>query len=124
MKLTYVALASPDLGFVDPGYEPPVGGKVAAGDNIIGPELTALSKAQPTDPIITNPDNEIFEINSGKVLIEVISKNPNDATLKTYLRDNLGMTDEKGQPGTINNGPHIYTQSGYLQINKITQLKN
>jgi hypothetical protein len=58
-----------------------------------------------------------------KVLIEVISTNENDANLKSFLMG-LGMTNENGVVGTIDNGPHTRVQSGFLPINKINDVKN
>lgn len=70
---------------IDPYYPPPPNGKV--GDKI-GAELTSLYQY----PNIVNsiPDNKLFRIdpNSGKVWIEVIAINPNDATLQNYLQSN------------------------------------
>ena len=122
--MVYQAPTFPDLGFVDPYYNAPVGGKTDDANNSTGPELLALSNSGTNDSIRTKQNNEIFIIkNNDKVLIEVISKNENDLTLKQDLIT-LGMTDENGQPGTIDNGPHTYVQSGYLPIIKISDVKN
>lgn len=121
LKLVYQApVVGSGPGFIDPYYAPPANGKVSAANNKIGPELAAI--AQNPTPITSTPDNEIFIIdNSNRVMIEVISKDPNDATLKAQLVA-LGMTDGNGVAGTIDNGPHIYTITGFLPINRLSQL--
>ena len=94
--------------------------KVSAANNKIGPELAAI--AQNPAPIISTPDNEIFVLdNSNRVMIEVISKDANDETLKGQLVT-LGMVDGNGAPGTIDNGPHIYTITGFFPTNRLSQL--
>lgn len=117
-KLAYTAPAVA-LSFIDPYYPPPATGKVPVASNKIGAELLSLS--QNTAPISSIPDNEVFEINANKVLIEVVSKDPNDATLRTQLI-NLGMSNASGLAGVIDNGPHIYTISGYFPIANLGQL--
>ena len=83
-------------------------------NNTIGAELFSLS--QNPAPITSIPENEIFILdNAGKVMIEVISKDPNDATLKSQLIA-LGMTD------TIDSGPHVYTITGFFPISNLPQL--
>ena len=122
--MVYQAPTFPDLGFVDPYYNAPVGGKTDDANNSTGPELTALAASNPGDEIRTKPNNEIFVIKDlDKVLIEVISTNENDADLKSFLMS-LGMTNENGVVGTIDNGPHTRVQSGFLPINKINDVKN
>ena len=87
---------------------------MTAANNVIGAELFSLS--QNTGTITAIPENEIFILdNTGKVMIEVISKQANDNTLKTQLRT-LGMTD------TVNNGPSVYVITGLFPINRLTQL--
>ena len=84
--MVYQAPTFPDLGFVDPYYNAPVGGKTDAANNSTGPELLALSNSGPNDSIRTKQNNEIFVIkNNDKVLIEVISKNENDAYVKIKI---------------------------------------
>ncbi|RYZ51496.1 MAG: hypothetical protein EOP49_11600, partial [Sphingobacteriales bacterium] len=121
LKLVYQAPAlGTGAGFIDPYYAPPANGKVSPANNKIGPELAAI--AQNPAPITSTPDNQIFIIdNSNRVMIEVISKDPNDATLKTQLVT-LGMVDGNGVAGTIDNGPHIYTITGFFPINRLSQL--
>ncbi|MEP7373424.1 MAG: LamG-like jellyroll fold domain-containing protein [Chitinophagaceae bacterium] len=122
LVLTYQA---PAIGtgpsFIAPYYPPPTSGKVTAVNNPIGAELFSLS--QNTTSISSIPQNEIFTIKTNKVLIEVVSKAANDATLKSQLIT-LGMTNAAGVAGTIDNGPHIYTISGYFPIASLTQLNN
>jgi hypothetical protein len=115
LVLTYQAPA-PGNGpsFIAPYYPPPVNGKVTAANKVIGAELFSLS--QNTAPISAIPDNEIFILdNNNRVMIEVISKAPNDATLRAQLVS-LGMT------GIVDNGPHVYVITGYFPINQLTQL--
>jgi hypothetical protein len=122
LVLLYQAPAT-EANFVDPYYPPPATGKVSTANNTIGAELFSLS--QNTAPITSIPENEIFIIDNStnKVLIEVVSKDPNDATLQSELIA-LGMTNELGAPGTIDNGPHVYTISGYFPIGNLTQLNS
>ena len=102
--------------YIDPYYPPPSGGKVNTANNIIGAELFSLS--QNTAPITSITQNEIFVLdNLGKVMIEVVSKTPNNTTLKAQLIA-LGLT------GIIDNGPHIYTITGFFPINNLQQLNN
>ncbi len=108
-------------GFIDPYYNPPATGKVDPIDNKIGAELSSLILN--ANPIINTPDNNVFQFNdAGEVLIEVVSINPNDNTLIGQLISQ-GMKDQFGAAGTIDNGPHIYTISGYFPINQINSLK-
>ncbi len=111
LKLTYTAPAATP-SFVDPYYPPPANGKVTTPNNTIGAELFSLS--QNPAPITSIPENEIFILdNAGKVMIEVISKDPNDAALKSQLIT-LGMTD------IIDNGPQVYIISGLFPDKQIT----
>ncbi len=113
LRLVYVAPANVP-SYIDPYYPPPVGGKVNTANNIIGAELFSLS--QNTAPITSITQNEIFILdNLGKVMIEVVSKTPNNTTLKAQLIA-LGLT------GIIDNGPHIYTITGFFPINNLQQL--
>ena len=107
LKLVYQAAAvGTGPSYIDPYYPPPANGKVPVANNIIGAELTSLSQNMST--ITSIPENEIFILNgAGKVMIEVISKAPNDATLKSQLIV-LGMSD------TVNNGPNIYVITGFF----------
>ncbi|MEP7110456.1 MAG: S8 family serine peptidase [Ferruginibacter sp.] len=115
LKLVYQAAAvGTGPGYIDPYYPAPANGKVTTANNVIGAELFSLS--QNTSAITAIPDNEIFLLdNTGKVMIEVISKQANDNTLKTQLAA-LGMTD------TVNNGPSTFVITGLFPINKLTQL--
>lgn len=115
LKLVYQAPAvGTGAGFIDPYYTPPAAGKVTAPNNVIGAELITL--AQNPAPIASIPDNEIFILdNTGKVMIEVVSKTANDNILKGQLMA-LGMTD------TVYNGPHTFVITGLFPINKLTQL--
>lgn len=126
LKLVYQA---PAIGtgpaFIDPVIAAPVNGKVAATVKV-GAELTVL-QSNPA-PIISQPENDLFIIDNStpatpRVLIEVISKDPNDATLRSQLVA-LGMRNADGAPGTIDNGPHIYTISGYFPISLLSQLNS
>ena len=115
IRLVYVAPANVP-SYIDPYYPPPVGGKVNTANNIIGAELFSLS--QNTAPITSITQNEIFVLdNAGKVMIEVVSKTPNNTILRQQLI-NLGMT------GLIDNGPHIYTITGFFPINNLQQLNS
>jgi hypothetical protein len=112
-KLAYAAPAVIS-SFVDPYFPPPPNGKVSAPNNKIGAELFSLF--QNPAPITSITENEIFILDdAGKVMIEVISKDPNDVTLKSQLIA-LGMTD------TIDSGPHEYTTTGYFLISNLPQL--
>ncbi|HTE27493.1 MBG domain-containing protein [Flavitalea sp.] len=115
LKLVYQATAvGTGPGYIDPYYPPPPNGKVAAANNKIGAELISLT--QNTAAISAIPDNEMFILDgTGNVKIEVISKQPNDNTLKGQLVT-LGMT------GIIDNGPHLQTITGDFPVNKISQL--
>jgi hypothetical protein len=113
LRLVYVAPAA-DPSYVNPYYAPPASGKVVETNNVIGAELTSLNLSPL--PITSITKNEIFILdNAGKVMIEVISKNPNDVTLKGQLIS-LGMTD------TVNNGPHTFIISGFFPISNLPQL--
>ena len=103
--------------FIDPYYPPPPSGKVDAANNIIGAELLSLYQNTPTISQIT--ENEIYRFNEAKsmVMIEVISKAPNDLILKAALWD-LGMRD------TVNNGPHIYTITGFFPIDSLLAIQH
>jgi cytoskeletal protein CcmA (bactofilin family) len=116
LKLVYQASASgTGLVSIKPYIPAPTGGKVTLADKIIGGEL--LSLTQNTTAISAIPDNELFILDgNGKVMIEVVSKAPNDNTLKARLAT-LGMTN------IVDNGPHIYTITGNFPINKIPELK-
>jgi len=122
-KITYQAPATgPYFETINPSFAAPLTGKIDPANNIIGPELFALSK----DTADTIKTNDIFVIQTSrdsvrKVLLDVISKSPNDADLKSQLIA-LGMTNQKGAPGTINNGSDMYTVTGYFPVDKITQL--
>ena len=114
LMLSYSAPAASSISFIEPYYAPPAQGKVDAPNNIIGAELSSL--AQNTSSIIGIPDNEIFRFDgNGKVMIEVVSKTPNNNTLKAQLIA-LGMTD------TIGNGPHSFVITGNFPINLLSQL--
>ncbi len=114
LMLSYNAPAASSVSFIEPYYAPPTQGKVDAPNNKIGAELTSLR--QNTSSIIGIPDNEIFRFDGiGNVMIEVVSKNPNDNTLKAQLMA-LGMTD------TIANGPHSFVITGNFPINLLSQL--
>ncbi len=115
LKLVYIAPAA-DPSYITPYYPPPVSGKVDAANNVIGAELFSLLQ----NPVPINPLtlNEIFRFdNSGRVMIEVISKTDSDDTLKAQLI-NLGLT------GIIDNGPDTYVISGFFPINNLSQLNN
>lgn len=108
-------------GFIDPYYNPPATGKVDPVNDKIGAELSSLILNP--NPIVNTPNNNVFQFNdAGEVLIEVVSINPNDNTLKGQLISQ-GMKNQFGAAGTIDNGPHIYTISGYFPINQINSLK-
>ncbi len=117
LTLEYEAPSNATLTFVEPYYPPPANGKVTPQNDIIGAELNSLA-TNPT-PIIFIPDNEIFVIDNvaQKVMIEVISKVPNDNTLLNQLVA-LGMTD------IIDNGPHEYIITGNFPISRLTQLNS
>ena len=123
LKLIYQAPAIGIVqGFIDAYFPAPPGGKVPDTSNVIGAELFSLS-SKDSNEIKAIPENEIFILdNTGKVMIEVISKEANDGTLKTQLVT-LGMTDNLGVAGTIDNGPHVFTITGFFPISKISQLK-
>jgi len=123
-KITYKAPSTGPYfsGTVDPSFPAPPTGKIDPANNTIGPELFALSQ----DVAGTIQTNDIFVIQKSrdsirKVLIDVISKIPNDNDLKLQLIA-LGMTNQKGFPGTINNGSDAYTTSGYFPTDKLSQL--
>ncbi|HTF31902.1 MAG TPA: S8 family serine peptidase, partial [Flavitalea sp.] len=115
IKIVYQGAAvGTGLVYIEPYIPPPANGKVTTANNVIGAELLSLS--QNTTAISAIPENELFILDgTGKVMIEVISKQANDNTLRTQLVA-LGMT------GIVNNGPHIYTITGLFPINRITQL--
>jgi cytoskeletal protein CcmA (bactofilin family) len=116
LVLTYQApAAGSGPSFIEPYYPPPANGKVTATNKVIGAELLSLS--QNTAPITSIPENEIFIIDNAtaKVMIEVVSKTPNDNTLRSQLVT-LGMT------GIVDNGPHVYVITGSFPINRLTQL--
>jgi hypothetical protein len=124
--MVYKAPTFPDLGFVDPYYSPPVDGKTDEANNSTGPELLALSKSKSTDSIRKKNNNDIFVFkanDTANVLIEVISKEPNDLLLKQDLIDS-GMLNENYAPGTIDNGPHSRIISGYYSIKRAPFLIN
>lgn len=100
---------------ISPYFPPPTNGKVDVTNNVIGAELYSLS--QNTAPISSIPNNQIFRIVGNKILIDVISRNPDDATLRSQL-EIAGMT------GFINNGPDRYVITGYFPIASIPTLKN
>jgi hypothetical protein len=124
-KITYqVPQAGPNFNSITPSFPAPPTGKVDPANNVIGAELLALT--QNSSAI---KDNEIFESqDTTQVLIEVISKSPNDASLKSDMI-NLGMIkrrDKMGNPipGVIDNPLDSFIFSGYLPINKLTQLNS
>ncbi|MGZ8524352.1 MAG: MBG domain-containing protein, partial [Chitinophagaceae bacterium] len=113
LRLVYQAPAADPI-YIDPYYPPPVSGKVNPANNIIGAELFSLF--QNPAPINSITENEIFILdNSGKVMIEVVSKTANDNTLKADLIA-LGMTS------IVDNGPHIFVITGFFPINNLPQL--
>ena len=115
LRLLYLAPAA-DPVYVEPYYPPPANGKVTTANNTIGAELFSLS--QNPSPITSIPENEIFILdNTGKVMIEVVSKEANDITLRDQLIA-LGMT------GIIDNGPHVFTITGFFPINNLSQLNS
>lgn len=116
LVLSYQAPAV-GLSFIAPYYPPPPSGKVTVANNIIGAELLSLS--QNPAPITSIPENEIFTLDkaAGKVMIEVISKTANDNTLKSQLAT-LGMT------GIVDNGPHVFTITGFFPIGNLPQLNS
>jgi len=110
LRLNYAAPAA-EPSYVTPYYPPPPSGKVDATNNVIGAELFSLLQNSRTLPI--RVDNEIFILDGqGNVMIEVVSKTPNDAILKAQLM-NLGLTD------TVNNGPHKFMITGYFPIESL-----
>lgn len=117
LKLVYQAAAvGTGLVYIEPYIPPPANGKVTLENKVIGAEL--LSLTQNTAAISAIPDNELFVLDgTGKVVIEVISKEPNDNTLKGQLAA-LGMTN------FVNNGPHTHIITGLFPINIIPQLNN
>ena len=123
LKLVYQAPAVGTVpGFISPYYTPPANGKVSAANNKVGAELTAL--AQNPAPITSSPNNDIFITdNNSRVMIEVISKDPGDATLRSQLIT-LGMRNASGVSGTIDNGPDVYVISGFFPIASLSQLNN
>lgn len=123
LKLVYQApAAGPNFNTIAPYFPPPASGKVATANNVIGAELFSLS--QNKDSIAAIQKNEIFVFdNTNNVLIEVISKIANDTSLRSALITQ-GMTNEKGLPGSIDNGPDIFTITGFFPVNKLTQLNS
>ncbi len=116
ITLSYSAPAATSVSFIEPYYAPPAQGKIKDEENIIGAELTSL--ANNPVPILNIPKNEVYIFNDdGRVGIEVVSKDPNDITLKNELIA-LGMTD------IIDNGPHIYKITGYFPVSKLNQLNS
>ncbi len=101
--------------FISPYYPPPPGGKVNTPNNKIGAELFSLATNSPIISII--PDNTTFRIQSNTVFIEVVSKIPNDVTLRNQLIA-AGMT------GIVDNGPHVYVISGFFPISLLPTLNN
>jgi subtilase family protein/type IX secretion system substrate protein/MBG domain-containing protein len=127
-KITYQApAAGPDFKSISPYFPPPPTGKVDAANNVIGPELLALS--QNSSVITSIQDNQIFETeDTTYVLIEVITKTGNDASLKSELI-NLGMIKRKDRmgvpiPGVIDDAQDPFSFSGYFPIKKLTQLNS
>jgi hypothetical protein len=115
LRLVYAAPAA-DPSYITPYYTPPLSGKIDAANNVIGAELYSL--LQNPVPITTITQNEIFRFdNTGRVMIEVVSKTANDITLKGQLVT-LGMT------GIIDNGPDRFVITGFFPINKLSQLNN
>lgn len=102
-----------EQNFVAPYYPPPTNGKVATANNVIGAELQSL--AQNPSPITSIPNNNIYRITGNTVLIDVISKVPNDATLRAQLVA-AGMT------GIVNNGPDSYVITGTFPIAQLSTL--
>lgn len=102
-----------DFNYIDPYYPPPPSGKVADANKVIGAELLSLS--QNPAPITSIPENEIFIVDAGKVMIEVVSKTANDNILRGQLVT-LGMT------GIVDNGPHVFVITGFFPMNKLLQL--
>ena len=101
--------------FISPYYPPPPGGKVNTPNNKIGAELFSLATNSPIISII--PDNTTFRIQGNTVFIEVVSKIPNDVTLRNQLIA-AGMT------GIVDNGPHVYVISGFFPISLLPTLNN
>lgn len=101
--------------FIDPYYPPPAAGKVTTANNVIGAELFSL--AQNPSPITSIPDNNIYRITGNTVLIDVISKAPNDATL-------LAQLVAAGMTGVINNGPDSYVITGAFPISLLSTLNS
>ncbi len=114
LMLTYNAPAASNLSYIDPYYTPPTQGKVTPANDKIGAELFSLSENP--NPFSSILQNDIFRFDgTGKVMIEVISKIPNDNTLKAELLA-LGLSD------TIGNGPHTFVITGFFPINQLQVL--
>jgi hypothetical protein len=96
-----------------PYYPPPLTGKVT---NKIGAELTAL-KDNPGN--VSDNGQTLFIIMNNKVLIDVIVKQGNYATVKSML-----LTPTYGMTDTITNGPNSLIITGFYPIANLDLLNN
>jgi hypothetical protein len=93
-----------------PYYPPPSTGKV---NNKIGSELTSLLQNFGN---VLDDGKTLFIIVNGKVLIDVIVKQGNFATVKSMLFDQNGIY---GMTDSISNGPNSLIITGLYPINKL-----
>ena len=123
LKLVYQAPAVGTVpGFVQPYFTPPANGKVSTANNNIGAELVALS--QNPGPITSIPENEIFVIdNNARVMIEVVSKEANDATLRAQLIS-LGMRNARGLQAQLIMVRIFIRSAAFSQLTAIPQLNS